>query len=138
VNSCPPASPEHEQKERGGSLLQPPLWPIAHGDSIHLRVILPRIDQRHITKRGKGVSTVTRDERLVTIKEIVCDILEIEEDEVTEVSLFKEDHNADSLRAIEILAALEKEFGVVINQSELPRMVNLKGVYEVVSEPAGW
>ncbi|MFI8894982.1 acyl carrier protein [Streptomyces paradoxus] len=84
------------------------------------------------------MTTATRDERLETIKEIVCDILEIEEDEVTEVTLFKEDHNADSLRAIEILAALEKEFRVVINQSELPRMVNLKGVYEVVAEPAGW
>lgn len=82
-----------------------------------------------------NVTTATRDERLETIKVIVCDILEIEEDEVSEVSLFKEDHNADSLRAIEILAALEKEFRVVINQSELPRMVNLKGVYEVVSEP---
>jgi acyl carrier protein len=84
------------------------------------------------------MSAATREERLSVIQEIVCDILEIEEDEVTETSLFKEDHNADSLRAIEILAALEKEFGVVINQSELPRMVNLKGVYEVVSEPAGW
>ncbi|MFB6559947.1 MULTISPECIES: acyl carrier protein [unclassified Streptomyces] len=85
-----------------------------------------------------SVTTAARDERLVTIKAIVCDILEIEEDEVSEVSLFKEDHDADSLRAIEILAALEKEFGIVINQTELPRMVNLKGVYEVVSEPAGW
>lgn len=84
------------------------------------------------------MTTATRDERLETIKEIVCDILEIEEEEVTEVGLFKEEYNADSLRAIEILAALEKEFGVVINQSELPRMVNLKGVYEVVAEPAGW
>lgn len=81
------------------------------------------------------MSTATQDERIDTIKEIVCDILEIEEDEVTPTSLFKEDHDADSLRAIEILAALEKEFGVVINQSELPRMVNLTGVYEVVSEP---
>ncbi|MFF4254927.1 acyl carrier protein [Streptomyces sp. NPDC001663] len=77
-------------------------------------------------------------ERTETIKEIVCDILEIEEDEVTQTSLFKEDHNADSLRAIEILAALEKEFSVVINQSELPRMVNIEGVYAVVAEAAGW
>ncbi|MEU6260347.1 acyl carrier protein [Streptomyces sp. NPDC047043] len=77
-------------------------------------------------------------ERTETIKEIVCDILEIEEDEVTQTSLFKEDHNADSLRAIEILAALEKEFSVVINQSELPRMVNIEGVYQVVAEAAGW
>ncbi|MEV7184269.1 acyl carrier protein [Kitasatospora sp. NPDC058063] len=84
------------------------------------------------------MTTSTRADRLATIKEIVCDILEIEEDEVTETSLFKEDHGADSLRAIEILAALEKEFGVVINQTELPRMVNLDGVYAVVAEPAGW
>jgi acyl carrier protein len=84
------------------------------------------------------MTTATRDERLETMKEIVCDILEIEEDEVTEVSLFKEEHGADSLRAIEILAALEKEFGTVINQSELPRMVNLEGVYSVVAESAGW
>jgi len=68
------------------------------------------------------------------IKEIVCEILEIEEDEVTETSLFKEDHDADSLRAIEILAALERTLNVNIDQAELPRMVNLEGVYQVVTE----
>ncbi|MFI6849642.1 acyl carrier protein [Kitasatospora sp. NBC_00085] len=78
------------------------------------------------------------DEQFQKIKEIVCDILEIEEDEVTETSLFKEEHSADSLRSIEILANLEKEFSITIDQSELARMVNLKGVYEVVSEAAGW
>ncbi|MFC0602056.1 acyl carrier protein [Streptomyces palmae] len=82
--------------------------------------------------------TAIVEERQETIKEIVTDILEIDPDEVTETSLFKEEHDADSLRAIEILAALEKEFNVVINQSELGRMVNLKGVYQVVSEAAGW
>ncbi|MEU8827235.1 acyl carrier protein [Streptomyces sp. NPDC048636] len=78
------------------------------------------------------------EEHRETIKEIVTDILEIDPDEVTETSLFKEEHDADSLRAIEILAALEKNFNVVINQSELSRMVNLRGVYEVVSDAAGW
>lgn len=78
------------------------------------------------------------EERTGKIREIVCDILEMEEDEVTETSLFKEDHDADSLRAIEILAGLEKEFHVTIDQSELTRMVHLKGVYEVVAESAGW
>ncbi|MBX9421524.1 MULTISPECIES: acyl carrier protein [Streptomyces] len=77
-------------------------------------------------------------ERQQTIKEIVCDILEIDPEEVTQTSLFKEEHDADSLRAIEILASLEKEFGAVINQSELGRMVNLEGVYDVVAEAAGW
>jgi acyl carrier protein len=72
------------------------------------------------------------EERMTQIKEIVCDILEIEDDEVTETSLFKEDHDADSLRAIEILARLEKEFSISIDQSELGRMINLKAVHEVV------
>ncbi|MBO0819379.1 MAG: acyl carrier protein [Nocardiopsaceae bacterium] len=80
--------------------------------------------------------TTTAANRKETIKEIVCDILEIDPEEVTETSLFKEDHNADSLRAIEILAALEKTFDVTIDQSELARMVNLEGVYEVVDESA--
>ncbi|MDJ0382286.1 acyl carrier protein [Streptomyces sp. G-G2] len=78
------------------------------------------------------MSTLT-DERRTAIKEIVCDILELEEDEVSETSLFIDDHGADSLRAIEILASLEKEFGITIDQSELAQMVNLERVYDVVS-----
>lgn len=72
------------------------------------------------------------------IAEIVSEILEIDLDELTETSLFIEDHDADSLRAIEILSSLEREFGIVIDQSELARMVNLEGIYEVVSKSEGW
>lgn len=78
--------------------------------------------------------TTSVDSRKQQIKEIVCDILELEPDEVTETSLFKEDHDADSLRAIEILASLERAFGVVIDQAELSRMDNLEHVYVVVAE----
>ena len=70
------------------------------------------------------------------IKELVCEILEIEPDEVTPTSLFKEDHGADSLRSIEILAALERTLGVTIDQEELGRMVNLEGVFVVVADAA--
>ncbi|MGC4809214.1 acyl carrier protein [Micromonospora sp. DT228] len=68
--------------------------------------------------------------------DIVSEILEIDPDELSETSLFKEDHDADSLRAIEILAALEREFKVEIDQAELARMVNLAGIYQVVDEAA--
>ncbi|MER6467514.1 MULTISPECIES: acyl carrier protein [Streptomyces] len=68
------------------------------------------------------------------IKDIVCDILELELDEVSDTSLFKEEHDADSLRTIEILASLERTFGITLKQSELSRMVNLAGVYAVVAE----
>ena len=73
-----------------------------------------------------------------TIRTIVSEILEIDPDVMTETSLFREDHDADSLRAIEILASLEREFKVEIPQQELARMVNLAGVYEVVKERAHW
>ena len=79
-----------------------------------------------------------KDERLVEIKVMVCDILELEHEEVTETSLFKEEHGADSLRAIEILATLEKRFAIKIPQSEMAKMVNLAGVHDVVRTAAGW
>ncbi|MFJ9845034.1 acyl carrier protein [Kitasatospora sp. NPDC101155] len=79
------------------------------------------------------MSTLTEDRRSA-VKEIVCDILELDEDQVSDTSLFIEDHGADSLRAIEILASLEKEFGITIDQSELSEMVNLERVYQVVAE----
>ncbi|ASY35132.1 MULTISPECIES: acyl carrier protein [unclassified Streptomyces] len=74
------------------------------------------------------------DAQKAEIKDIVCDILELELDEVSDVSLFKEEHDADSLRTIEILASLERTFGITLKQSELSRMVNLTGVYAVVAE----
>ncbi len=76
-------------------------------------------------------------DRTEAIKDIVCEILELDGSEVTSTSLFKEDHGADSLRAIEILAALERAFHVTIEQSELSRMTNLEGVYAVVAEADG-
>jgi acyl carrier protein len=75
-------------------------------------------------------------ERRAQIKVIVCDILEIESEEMTDTSLFKEDHGADSLGAIEILSALERTFDVEIDQAELTRMVNLDSVIAVVDEAA--
>ncbi len=84
---------------------------------------------------AKVTSSVRIDaEGKAKIKEIVSEILEIDPEEMTDTSLFKEDHDADSLGAIEILSALERTFGVEIDQAELTRMVNLEGVVEVVAE----
>ncbi len=82
--------------------------------------------------------TMSIAEHSAKIKDIVCGILELDEDEVTDTSLFQEEHGADSLRAIEILASVEKEFNIVIDQDKLAQLVNLKGVYDVVADAAGW
>ncbi len=77
-------------------------------------------------------------DRLSNIREIVVEILEIDPDELTESSRFIEDHNADSLRAVEILSRLEKKFNVVIPQEELPRMTSLNNTYQVLKENCNW
>ncbi|MEU6439235.1 acyl carrier protein [Streptomyces sp. NPDC047046] len=74
------------------------------------------------------------DKDRAEIKGIICDILEIEPEEMTGTSRFKEDHEADSMGAIEILSQLERAFGIDIDQAELSRMVNLDGVVTVVGE----
>ncbi|AZS83012.1 acyl carrier protein [Streptomyces griseoviridis] len=68
------------------------------------------------------------------VKNIVCDILEVEPEEVTETSLLAEEHDADSLRSIEILAAIEVALQVSIAQAEMKRMVNLEGIYAVLAD----
>jgi acyl carrier protein len=82
-------------------------------------------------------ATVTDPERREQIRRIVAEILEIDPAELTPTSLFKEEHEADSLRAIEILAALERALKITIDQDEVDRMVNLEGVYAVVVEAGG-
>jgi acyl carrier protein len=84
------------------------------------------------------MTTATKEARLEEIGEIVAEVLELEPEELTETSMFVEDHGADSLRAIEILARLEKKYRVEIPQSDLPKMVNLAAVYDVLGERAGW
>lgn len=84
------------------------------------------------------MSVDTRSDYTAKIKTIVCDVLEIDEDELRPDASFRDDYGADSLQAIEILAELEKAFGIVIEQSELSRMGTLNGVTDVVAETAGW
>lgn len=78
----------------------------------------------------------TTESRETEIKTIVSDILEIDPAEMTRTSHFKEDHDADSLLAIEILASLEKRFDITIPQEKLSEMVSLEAVYSVVADAA--
>jgi acyl carrier protein len=70
----------------------------------------------------------------IQIKNIVSEVLDVPDTEMTPTSLFKEDHDADSLGAIIVLAKLEKTFKISIPQTELRRMINLEGIYAVVAE----
>lgn len=71
------------------------------------------------------------------VKNILCDILEVEPADLTEDGLFIEEYGADSLRAVEILASLEKRFNLKLPEKELKNMVNLRQVKQVLQQ-YGW
>lgn len=78
------------------------------------------------------------EQRMQELREIVAEVLEVEPEELTDTGDFMEDYDADSLRAIEVLARLDKKYRVEIPQSELPELRNLKAVYDAVARHAGW
>ncbi|MET8307407.1 MULTISPECIES: acyl carrier protein [unclassified Micromonospora] len=79
-----------------------------------------------------------REQHVAELREIVAEVLELEPEEVADTADFVEEYEADSLRAIEILARIEKKYRVEIPQAELNEMRSLKAVHEVVARHAGW
>jgi acyl carrier protein len=71
--------------------------------------------------------------RLEELREIVAEVLEVEPEELTDDGDFVEEYEADSLRAIEILARLDKRFKVEIPQSELAEMRTLRDVHAMLN-----
>jgi acyl carrier protein len=92
-----------------------------------------RIDEIQTTETASSA-----DDRAARVIEIVCEHLEVDPGEIEETDLFVADHGADSLMLIGVLAALEKEFKITIDQGELVRMISIAGVHAVVAESAGW
>ena len=59
-----------------------------------------------------------REELLEKVKAVIVDQLNVEEDDVTEDASFVDDLGADSLDIVELVMALEEEFGISIPDEE--------------------
>jgi len=71
-----------------------------------------------------------REELLEKVKAVIVDQLSVEEDDVTEDASFVDDLNADSLDIVELVMALEEEFGISIPDEEAE---NIKSVGDAVN-----
>ncbi len=71
------------------------------------------------------------------IKEIVCDIVGIAKEEINPDASFMDDMGLDSLRALEILAAIENEFSITIEPERLREMTTLNNVIKLTKEYLG-
>ena len=66
------------------------------------------------------------------VKKLVASQLGVSEEKITEESKLIEDLGADSLDIMEMLMALEDEFGISISDDETAKMKTLAGVVSVI------
>jgi len=71
-----------------------------------------------------------REELLEKVKAVIVDQLNVEEDDVVEDASFIDDLGADSLDIVELVMALEEEFGISIPDEEAE---NIKSVGDAVN-----
>ena len=67
---------------------------------------------------------------LEKIKEMVADQLNVEAEEITAATSFKEDLGADSLDLFELVMALEEEYEVEIPSEELEKITTVGAVMD--------
>jgi acyl carrier protein len=71
------------------------------------------------------------DER---VKEIICEQLGVEEDEVTPNAKFIEDLGADSLDTVELVMAFEEEFDLEIPDEDAEKIVTVGDAISYIKE----
>ena len=81
---------------------------------------------------GKSMGTV--DER---VKKIIGEQLGVEEDEVTPEASFVEDLGADSLDTVELVMALEEEFGIEIPDEDAEQLQTVGDAIRYLQEKGG-
>lgn len=75
--------------------------------------------------------SVTAEERL---KKIIADQLSVDEADVTPDAHFVEDLNADSLDLVELVMAIEEEFGVKIPDEDVDKIQTVQDAIDYLRE----
>jgi len=68
------------------------------------------------------------------IKELIAQILEVEPDKITPDANFVENLGMDSMMALEILAAIEKKYRIVLPEENLMKLTSLRDVVEMTKQ----
>lgn len=74
------------------------------------------------------------DEIFEKVKEVIVDQLSVEEDDITEDASFVDDLGADSLDIVELVMALEEQFGVSIPDEQAEKIKTVGDAVSFISE----
>ncbi|MGF1599944.1 MAG: acyl carrier protein [Acidimicrobiales bacterium] len=72
------------------------------------------------------------DQKFEAFKKCAVEVLSVEEGQVTREARFAEDLDADSLDLVELVMALEEEFGVSVEEEELEGIETVGAAYDLV------
>jgi len=70
------------------------------------------------------------------VKEIIAEQLGVKKEEVKEDAKFIDDLGADSLDTVELVMALEEEFGIEIPDEDAEKMVNVGEAIKYIEQKA--
>ncbi|HWG74068.1 MAG TPA: acyl carrier protein [Acidimicrobiales bacterium] len=66
-------------------------------------------------------------------KKCAVEVLQVEPDKVTPDARFADDLDADSLDLVELVMALEEQFGISVDESELEGVETVNQAFELVT-----
>ena len=71
------------------------------------------------------------------IKKIICEQLEVNEEDVVPGASFVDDLGADSLDQVELIMAMEEEFGISISDEEAEKIATVKDAIDYIQQHQG-
>ena len=77
---------------------------------------------------------MSSEEVFEKVKAIIVEQLQVNEDIVTEDASFIDDLGADSLDIVELIMALEEEFGIEIPDSDAEKVTTVEDVVNYIKE----
>ena len=73
------------------------------------------------------------DENFERFTKCAVEVLSVDAGQVTREAYFADDLNADSLALVELIMALEEEFGVTVEEDELEGITTIGGAYDLIT-----
>ena len=71
------------------------------------------------------------------VKKIICEQLNVSEEDVVPEASFVDDLGADSLDQVELIMAMEEEFDVSISDEDAEKIATVKDAVEYISKALG-